>query len=199
MDTNWSKKLTRPLHICIEQDNLDFAIVLLVYNNFLRLDVLSNDESPLYIAIKNKNKSIYDYLLRHNADPTKGKSIQDVVNTSGDTELSRKLAAVQNLLNQEKMPTTLFQKNDELHRLSTQRAALAKNELNVAVSSSAQSTSSQMKSGAKKTSTSNTISSVPVSQAAIEASERAAAELLAEMSLEEKNKKKNNKSKSKKK
>ena len=72
--------LYRGVHLCAENGNLEAIKTLLSYYDYVDIDVLSPDnESPLYIAVKNMHKDVYRYLLQKYARPDVGKNIMGIL------------------------------------------------------------------------------------------------------------------------
>ena len=130
---------------------------LLAYNNFRCIDELNpNNESLLYIALKGKRPDIYYYLLENLANPNNGKALTSVLREAKDDKLERAIRNAESLLQQEKQPTVLGQRNAEFEAEAISRSkqveeALRLQQVTAAMSTLGSSSSSiaRGKKGAK--------------------------------------------------
>ena len=114
---------------------------LLAYNNFRWIDELNpNNESLLYIALKEKRPDIYYYLLENLANPNNGKALTSVLREAKDDKLERAIRNAESLLQQEKQPTVLGQRNAEFEAEAISRSKQVEDALRLQQVTAAMST-----------------------------------------------------------
>ena len=124
---------------------------ILVYDRFLDLDHLSGEgESPLYTALKHNRKDIAKYLLINRADPTLGKPISALQQgCSKDADIRKYMATNTDMLEEERGPLVIGQRDKQLRAETEQRALRASSSLDSAISAMAISAATSTTKSAK--------------------------------------------------